>query len=207
MRAHVVAAWGVVALLAGCGGADDARTSPEPAMTTGETASTAPSAPGTEPATAPTTAPVTEPTGEDSPGAGVPDALDFTATTVGGDPFDARALAGTPVVFWFWAPWCPQCQREAPVVADLADRYEGQIEFVGVAGLTGDAASIETFVTDHGVANFPHIDDRDGAVYTRFGVTQQYDLGVVTASGDVEILRGPLSEDEIVSAVDDLAAG
>lgn len=206
MRAHVVAACGVVALLVGCGGSgdEDMGTAPE------RTAMSAPSETAPMPPTpseAPATEPEAEPTDVSTSEAEIPDALDFDATAVGGDPFDARALAGTPVVFWFWAPWCPQCQREAPLVADLADRYEGQIEFVGVAGLTSDVASIETFVTDHGVESFPHIDDRDGAVYTRFGVTQQYDLGVVTADGEVEILRGPLSEDEIVAAVDDLAAG
>ncbi|WP_300009034.1 hypothetical protein [Pseudonocardia sp.] len=32
-------------------------------------------------------------------------ALDFTATTVDGAPFDAGELAGAPVVLWFWAPF------------------------------------------------------------------------------------------------------
>ena len=31
--------------------------------------------------------------------------LGFQSTTVDGAPFDATALAGTPTVLWFWAPY------------------------------------------------------------------------------------------------------
>jgi hypothetical protein len=35
---------------------------------------------------------------------GVPELLRFRAPLVDGSSFDAAALAGTPAVFWFWAP-------------------------------------------------------------------------------------------------------
>ncbi|MGQ0577191.1 MAG: hypothetical protein ACT4RN_23760 [Pseudonocardia sp.] len=34
-----------------------------------------------------------------------PGALDFTTTTVDGAAFDGAALAGTPALLWFWAPF------------------------------------------------------------------------------------------------------
>ena len=39
-----------------------------------------------------------------TPVAGVPEALRFTAPTVGGGRLDAASFAGKPTVFWFWAP-------------------------------------------------------------------------------------------------------
>ena len=36
--------------------------------------------------------------------AAVPELLQFTAPLVGGGSFDGAAVAGTPTVFWFWAP-------------------------------------------------------------------------------------------------------
>lgn len=60
--------------------------------------------------------------------------LAFTATTVEGEPFDAADLAGRPVVFWFWAPWCSTCVAEAPHVLDIADEYD-DVQVVGVASL------------------------------------------------------------------------
>lgn len=207
MRSRIVLMVGAVTLVvaSGCGADDEPSVATEPTSTSSSMASSM--APSPTPSVEPTDEPSPEPTSEQTPVPDVPEALDFTAAAVGGGTFDARELAGTPVVFWFWAPWCPVCQREAPLIADLADRYDGEVEFVGVAGLTSDLGGIEGFVADRGVDGFAHIDDRDGAVYARFEVTQQYDLGVVTADGEVEILRGPLTEDQITSAVDALAAG
>ena len=55
------------------------------------------------------------------PAPAVPDQLQFTSTTLDGTPFDGADLAGRPAVFWFWAPWCPNCRAEAPQVAAAAD--------------------------------------------------------------------------------------
>jgi len=34
----------------------------------------------------------------------IPVELEFTATLVGGEPFDGTSVAGQDVLFWFWAP-------------------------------------------------------------------------------------------------------
>jgi len=63
-----------------CGSGDDERQgAPEPAAATAGASSTA--VPGE-----------------------VPELLDFRAPLVGGGQLDSAALAGTPVVYWFWAP-------------------------------------------------------------------------------------------------------
>ncbi len=33
------------------------------------------------------------------------DALDFSATTVGGGEIRGADYAGSPLIVWFWAPW------------------------------------------------------------------------------------------------------
>lgn len=195
-----------VVALAACGDAasdDDSVAGPEASATASdrfdtETASPTPTPSPSEPAPTATSA---------EPDAPVPSQLDFTAPTVDGATFDGASLAGKPAVLWFWAPWCPVCKREAPLIADLAARFEGDVTFVGVAGLSGDVGAINDFIASGGVGDLPHIDDRSGEIYTRFGVTQQYDLGIVTADGEVDIVRGPLSEDEIIAEVERLAAG
>jgi len=45
-------------------------------------------------------------TGSTGPAAApTPAALDFSAATVDGGQLDVRAYAGSPVAFWFWAPY------------------------------------------------------------------------------------------------------
>ncbi len=42
------------------------------------------------------------------------DRLNFTATTLSGAPFNGAGLQGKPAVLWFWTPFCPFCNAEAP---------------------------------------------------------------------------------------------
>ena len=74
-------------LLVACGGSGDSDATP---------ATDAPVAAATESTAAPI---------GDAPATDVPDALQFSAPLIGGGEIELGALAGRPVLLWFWAPW------------------------------------------------------------------------------------------------------
>jgi len=51
--------------------------------------------------------------------------------SIGDNDFEQMVVqADRPVLIDFWAPWCRPCVVIAPIVDELANEYEGKINFV-----------------------------------------------------------------------------
>jgi thiol-disulfide isomerase/thioredoxin len=123
----------------------------------------------------------------------VSDKLKFTAKTLDDQEFSGASLAGKAGVFWFWAPWCPRCQGEAPHMGALASQNAGKITFVGV-GAQDQLPAMKKFVAENEVSGFTHLADLDATVWTRFGITQQPAYAFVYPDGTIEIVKQQLTE-------------
>jgi len=68
-------------------------------------------------------------------------APEFAMTTPSGNNIALSSMRGRYVVIDFWASWCPDCRKDLPRMAALAQKYaERGIEFVGVSFDTDKAA-------------------------------------------------------------------
>jgi len=145
--------------------------------------------------------------GEDSSGEGGTNAtaasLKFTSATIDGKTFKGEKRADKPAVLWFWAPWCGTCRGQAAQTAKLADKYEGKVNFVGVAGLD-KTEPIKGFVSTEKVGNFTHLNDQKGSVWEKFGITQQSSYVMLDKNGKT-VHKGapsdPAELDKIVSGL------
>jgi thiol-disulfide isomerase/thioredoxin len=137
--------------------------------------------------------------GAERPAGDVPALLDFTSTTVAGEDFEGASLAGRPVVLWFWAPWCPTCRGQVPQVEDLAGTYGDEVSVVGVGSLDS-AEAIADFARD--VEGITHLEDADGVLWQRFGVTEQSSFVVLDADGEVAFEAGYGGEDDLAAEVE-----
>jgi thiol-disulfide isomerase/thioredoxin len=177
-------------LLSACAGADTTEADATATPTAVPAEETAAADPTEEPAE-------TAAAAETEEAVAVPAALDFTAPTVDGGTFEGASLAGQDAVMYFWAPWCTICRREAPALPGVAADFDGRATFVGVAGLSSDVAAMQGFVADTGTDGLTHVADTDGAVYTGFGVASQTTYAFVDDDGTIEVVPGPISEDEL----------
>ena len=125
-----------------------------------------------------------------APTAGADDRLGFTGTTLSGAPFNGSTLQGKPAVLWFWTPWCPFCNQEAPNVSQVA-AANPQVSFVGIAGRS-DVAAMQGFVSKYQL-NFTNLDDSDGALWARFNVPWQPAYLFVKPDGTSTFVNNPTS--------------
>jgi len=118
------------------------------------------------------------------------DRLNFTGTTLTGEPFDGATLQGKPAVLWFWTPWCPFCNAEAPSVSKVA-AANPDVTFVGVAARS-DVAAMQSFVSKYNL-NFTNLNDADGSIWARYNVPWQPAYVFYRADGTSTFVNNPTS--------------
>jgi peroxiredoxin len=93
------------------------------------------------------------------------------------------------------------CNREAASVEEAAQRWAGQVEFVGVAW-HGSNHEFQRFIDEHRLT-FPQLSDDAGEIYDRFEIPAQPAFVIVNAAGEVETLFGAADD----ALLDDLLSG
>jgi len=124
------------------------------------------------------------------PAALADDRLQFTGTTLDGATFNGASLQGKPAVLWFWTPWCPFCNQEAPGVSQVA-AANPKVTFVGVAA-RADVGQMQSFVSKYNL-NFTNLDDADGSIWARFNVPWQPAYVFLRPDGTSTFVNNPTS--------------
>ena len=132
--------------------------------------------------------------------------LQFTSTTLSGAPFNGAGLQGRPAVLWFWTPWCPFCNAEAPSVSAVA-AANPKVAFVGVAARS-DVTAMQDFVSKYNL-NFTNLNDADGSIWRAFNVPWQPAYVFHKPDGSSDFVNNPtsaMSQQELTDRVAALTA-
>ena len=116
--------------------------------------------------------------------------LNFTGTTLSGGTFNGASLQGKPAVLWFWTPWCPFCNAEAPSVSAVAAANPA-VTFVGVS-TRADVGAMQNFVSKYNL-NFTNINDADGSIWAQFNVPWQPAYVFIRPDGSSSFVNNPTS--------------
>lgn len=97
-------------------------------------------------------------------------------------------LQGVPVVVNQWASWCPPCRSEFPFFAELAQRHDRRVAFLGLNS-RDDRGQAEAFLREHPVG-YPSIFDEDAGQARSIGAGTGWPTTVFfDASGDAVLIR------------------
>src|SRR5271163_2709033 len=118
------------------------------------------------------------------------DRLQFTGTTLSGAGFNGASLQGKPAVLWFWTPWCPFCNAEAPGVSQVA-ASNPKVTFLGIAGRSDDG-QMQNFVSKYSL-NFTNLNDADGSLWARYNVPWQPAYVFYKADGSSTFVNNPVA--------------
>ena len=91
------------------------------------------------------------------------------------------------------------------MVAQVARRYEDEVQFVGF-GSRDSAGALQDFVDEHELHSFPHAADEAGGLRAQLGVVGQPTWIFVDADGNAEKVFGALGEEGLVRRLDALVA-
>lgn len=108
----------------------------------------------------------------------------FSAPAFGGGAVDWEP--GAPTLISIWAPWCPVCGEELPIIDRLAKEYPG-VEVVSVATAVNDrpGPTVEEFVSDRDMTIPVALDDDAGTLARAMGIQAFPTAYFVDAAGAV----------------------
>ncbi len=121
-------------------------------------------------------------------------APEFTAVNSIGEQVRLSDYRGKAVMINFWASWCVPCVREMPLVHQIAQDYQNDMEtlFVNVGESKG---TIREFM-DKQAFDFPVIIDVTGNISGMYRITGLPATMVIDRDGEFRhILLGELTED------------
>jgi cytochrome c biogenesis protein CcmG/thiol:disulfide interchange protein DsbE len=124
------------------------------------------------------------------------------AHTVEGKVVHLDDLRGQPFVINLWATWCPPCQREMPMMVDVASTTPIPVLFVN-QGETADR--IRKFVRARRLTKASVLSDPNGRVATAIGTPALPTTLFIDAEGKVRTRHfGEISRAALTAAINDL---
>ena len=75
--------------------------------------------------------------------------MEVTITT---ENFESLRKGAKPLVIDFWATWCGPCRMVAPIISEMAEKYDGRV----VVGKC-DVEECEELAAQFGIRNIPTV--------------------------------------------------
>ncbi len=132
---------------------------------------------------------------------------DFSAPGLFGGTVSWRTYQGVPTVLVLWAPWCPECREELPLLAQVTSDFPG-VRLVSIVTAAGElpGPTPEQFMQSHDLSFPVALDATDERLSDAFGVQGFPTIYYVRSDGTVsQVTVGAIPEDAVRSSIQAIA--
>jgi thiol-disulfide isomerase/thioredoxin len=114
----------------------------------------------------------------------------FDLVTLAGEAYSKESLKGRPALLVFWAPWCPVCRKELPILSRFYQRERPVSLQVVAIGFSDMRGNVEAYVKSHPETFvFPTAFDEDNWISQAFKVTATPTFVLLDASGTIQLIH------------------
>jgi uncharacterized membrane protein YphA (DoxX/SURF4 family)/thiol-disulfide isomerase/thioredoxin len=132
---------------------------------------------------------------------------DFAAPALYGGTVSSLTYRGVPTVLVLWAPWCPECREELPLLAQVTSDFPG-VRLVSIVTAAGElpGPTPEQFMESHDLSFPVALDATDERLSDAFGVQGFPTIYYVRSDGTVsQATVGAIPEDAVRSSIQAIA--
>lgn len=109
---------------------------------------------------------------------------DFTGKLLDGSAFTMAEFAGEPVLFHFWATWCPICELENGTIQSIAQDYP----VISIASWTEGASEVKAYMRKNQLT-FPVMMDTSGELAQSFGLKGVPTSFILDPNGEITFVE------------------
>ncbi|MBT6034608.1 MAG: redoxin domain-containing protein [Candidatus Jacksonbacteria bacterium] len=131
-----------------------------------------------------------------------PLAPDFTLKDLNNGTITLSSYQGDkPVVLDFFATWCPNCQRDMPILSSLYDKYKDEVEVIGV-NMQESKSTVDQFRRSYNIS-FPIVLDPGRIALKSYGIFYTNVHVLINKKGEVvRTIPGDIRESDIESLLE-----
>ncbi len=113
-----------------------------------------------------------------------------------GQTLDLASLQGKIVLVDFWASWCEPCAISMPFLQNMAKKYKGKVEVVGI-NVDADTKDADGFLKKYPAPNIKFLSDAKSEFVKKVGVSAMPSSFILDKRGTVKVVhQGFRSGDE-----------
>lgn len=109
---------------------------------------------------------------------------ELSGELIDGSTFKIAEYSGKPVLFHFWATWCPICDLEKNSIESISHDYPT----ISIASWSEGKANVDTYMKENKLT-FPVMLDNDGELAQSFGLQGVPASFILSPNGEIKFVE------------------